>query len=230
MTHKQEGTEPGGPTSIRLLVYCFFLILPINGYAADQEPQTVDEAFSLIEQTAEKTVQTALDAKQYYAQDPNRYYRLIDDALTEITNFDALSLGIMRSALKLHSRDGHYVSPQQIAAFNQIIHQTIAETYGKALFFFCCKRTEVVYAKKPKESAKYINIVQHVYGGPTEPNVIIYNMHRNELGRWRVHNFEIQGVNIGKEYKRKFDRLYREFDKDMELIMANWQPVDESTN
>lgn len=226
MMHKQKQNETGGLSITLPLVYCFFLLLPINAFAAEEEQQTIEDAFNLIEQTAEKTVQTALSAKQYYEQDPDRYYRLIDDTLTEITNFDALSLGIMRSALTLDRRDGKYVSPQQITAFKRIIHQTIAKTYGNALFFFCCKRTEVMYAKKAKKSAKYINIVQHIYGGPTEPNVIIYNMHRNELGRWRVHNFEIQGVNIGKEYKRKFDRLYRKHNKDMELILANWQPKD----
>lgn len=224
MKDKHKISETGWLSTSRTLVCYLCLLFSFPAVADDEDRQTIDDAFKLIEQTAEKTVQTALDAKPYYAQNPNRYYRLIDDALTEITNFDALSLGIMHSALKLHRSDGKYVSPQQIAAFKNIVHRTIAKTYGNALFFFCCKKTEVLYAKKAKESAKHINIVQHVYGGPTEPNVIVYNMHRNELGRWRVHNFEIQGVNIGKEYKRKFDRLYRKYNKNMELILANWQP------
>ncbi len=205
-------------------VFCTLLSITFHTLAAttDPEQQTIAEAFNLVERTAERTIQLALGAKHYYENEPERYYQQIGSALGEVTNFEALSLGIMNSALQKSRNDDMYASASQIEQFTTLIHEAIAKAYGNALFFFCCKRTEVRYPKYAKQGAKEINVTQYVFGGPSEPNIIIYNLHRNESGVWKVHNFNIQGVNIGKEYKRKFDRLYRQYNRDIASLIEHW--------
>ena len=39
---------------------------------------------------------------------------------------------------------------------------------------------------------------------------------------WRIKNLMLEGVNVGKTLKRRFNALMRTYDGDMELVVANW--------
>jgi phospholipid transport system substrate-binding protein len=106
-----------------------------------------------------------------------------------------------------------------------VLRLSLIRTYSKGLLAFGDARIKV---EDPDTSAKEVSIAsvrQLIYADNPEPYVVIYQMRLEESGDWKLRNVIIENVNLGEIYRDQFEASAREFDGDLDDVIANWSTV-----
>ncbi len=181
----------------------------------------------LVNQTTERVITLAKDAKAYYDKDPQRLNQQVDTVMRDVVDFDGFARGVMGTyasdqkfkALKTDAERAAFQA--RIAKFTEIFRRGLIETYAKGLLKFNGQRIETV-AGRSSVNGSNATVVQNVYGNADKPYVIQYSLRQDGGGDWKLRNVIIEGVNLGQTYRNQFASAAEQYGGDLDRVIANW--------
>ena len=165
------------------------------------------------------------EANTYFDQDPDRYYREIDNALAELVDWRGFAAAVMGEYYSLgRSMDkaGRANLKRQRDDFATTLREGLIRSYAKGLLAFGGARMAVQGVEASPQSARVASVTQLVYGEADRVYTIRYQMGQYKDGAWRLRNLIIETINLGEIYRNQFSALARDVDHDLDTVIAQW--------
>ncbi len=217
-----------GPRFLLPVLSVLLLLTPVawGQQSVDNDP------YHLVRDATTRVMQVVSSAQDYVQEDPDRYYRQVQDILDPLIDYRGFARGVMgayASSERYRSLDeaGRAQLRDQLDRFTQVIRQGLVRTYSKGLLAYAQARIEVPPpAAGENTDAARVSVQQLVYTDKVEPYVILYQMKRDRTGSWKLRNVIIDSVNLGEIYRSQFEAEARKYEGDLDRVIANWSTVD----
>ena len=165
------------------------------------------------------------EANAYFDEDPDRYYREIDDALAGLVDWRGFATAVMGEYYS-RGRDmdqaGRANLKRQRDDFARTLREGLIRSYAKGLLAFGGARMEVQGVEASPQSARVASVTQLVYSEAERVYTIRYQMGQYKDGGWRLRNLIIETINLGEIYRNQFSALARDADEDLDSVIAQW--------
>lgn len=187
-------------------------------------------AHELVADTTEKVMAVVTAAESYAEEDPERYYSNIQailDPLIDYRGFARNVMGPYASSKRYRSLDeaGRDQLRAQLDTFTDAMQQSLIRTYSKGLLAFGKARIELDTTGAEDADANRASVMQRIYAENPQPYVVMYQMGKDREDAWKLRNVIIESVNLGEIYRDQFLASARDFDGDLDKVIANWTTV-----
>jgi len=199
--------------------------------AAAPVPADVHPAYQLIQDTTVRVMDVVTAADAYVDEDPERYYAQIQallDPLIDFRGFARKVMGPYASSERWRSLDkaGQEQLREQLDTFTRTMRASLVRTYSKGLLAFGGSRIELEPpGKDVGPTDKMVSLQQLVYADRATPYEVLYQMGEQKSGEWKLLNVIIESVNLGEVYRDQFLASARDYDGDLDAVIANWATV-----
>lgn len=193
-------------------------------------PAEADSAHALVSATTGKVQAVITEAETYVDDDPERYYTQIQSILDPLIDYRGFARNVMgpyASSQRYRSLDeaGQAKLRAQLDTFTEAMQQSLIRTYGKGLLAFGKARIEVDREEADAADGRRASVTQLIYAENPQPYVVMYQMGRDRDDAWKLRNVIIESVNLGEIYRDQFLSSARDFDGDLDAVIANWTTV-----
>ena len=192
---------------------------------ADQASASQREAAEVISDVTAQVMTVVAEANAYFDEDPDRYYREIDDALAGLVDWRGFATAVMGeyfSRGRAMDQAGRANLKRQRDDFARTLREGLIRSYAKGLLAFGGARMEVQGVEASPQSARVASVTQLVYGEAERVYTIRYQMGQYKDGGWRLRNLIIETINLGEIYRNQFSALARDADDDLDSVIAQW--------
>ena len=205
--------------------------------AADTAAMATDNnatAHALVNETTQRVMAVVLDAGAYVEEDPERYYRQVQDILDPVIDFRGFARTVMgpyASSQRYRSLDesGRAQLRDQLDRFTEVMRLGLVRTYSKGLLAYGGSRIEVFESASKDSDSGRASVRQLIYSNETEPYVLLYQLGRSKSGQWKLRNVIIENVNLGEIYQSQFEASARKHDGNLDEVIASWTTVEVNT-
>ena len=199
------------------------LLLSLAVQVRAQEPS----AHEVVRVATEEVMAVVRDARDYADEDPERYYQSVMAVLDPVVDFRGFARGVMgpyATSERYRSLDeaGREQLRGQLDRFTDVMRDGLVRTYSKGLLAFGGSRIEVSETSPDEAQQSRVSVQQLIYSETTEPYIVMYQMGRNKQGEWKLRNMIIESVNLGEIYRSQFEASAREYDGDLDQVIAAW--------
>lgn len=223
-----------GPSHFQAVTALLLAVgLLLSPFAAAQEA-TAEE---VIAKTTDEVLAVIEEAKDYVGDDPDRYYRQVNEVLGQVVDFRGFARGVMgeyASSQRYRSLDeaGREKLREQLERFTEAMRDGLVRTYSKGLLAFGGSRVELDEERSTGSDEgrpDRASLRQLIYSDGSDPYVVIYQMAKDRDGSWLIRNLIVENVNLGQIYRSQFEAAARKFDGDLDKVIADWEiePVEE---
>ena len=225
---KTVGTNTTSPANsagwlARLLVV---ILASVTVWArAEDAPQANAGPAQVITEVTEQVMRVVAEARTYFTDDPDRYYREIDSALAVVVDWRGFATAVMGeyySRGRSMDADGRANLKRQRDEFAQTLREGLIRSYAKGLLAFGSAEMVVKGVEASPQSARIASVTQLVYGEADRVYTIRYQMGQYKDGSWRLRNLIIETINLGEIYRNQFVALAKDANEDLELVIAQW--------
>lgn len=192
---------------------------------ADQASASQRGAAEVISDVTAQVMTVVAEANTYFDEDPDRYYREIDDALAGLVDWRGFATAVMGeyySRGRAMDQAGRANLKRQRDDFARTLREGLIRSYAKGLLAFGGARMEVQGVEASPQSARVASVTQLVYGEAERVYTIRYQMGQYKDGAWRLRNLIIETINLGEIYRNQFSALARDADDDLDSVIAQW--------
>jgi phospholipid transport system substrate-binding protein len=191
-------------------------------------------AHELVRNTTREVMAVVKEAQAYAETDPERYYAKVQDILDPVIDFRWFARGVMgpyASSERYRSLDesGRARLRDQLDRFTEVMRVGLVRTYSKGLLAYGGSRIEVPKPEGEAAEGSVVTVRQLIYSDEVEPYVLLYQMGRDKSGQWKLRNVIIESVNLGEIYRNQFEAAAREYNGDLDAVIANWTTVEVET-
>ena len=226
------------PLAMCALLACVLLSSP--GIAKSEEPgvdpsrnpKFSSEPRQLIHDTTQKVLQVIGDAKYAAEGENEQILSRIEIILDEVIDFDSFVRAVMGSYGSRHHFESLASEQERLefeamkAKFREIFKARLIDTYGKGMLSFSNEKI-VVLPPRPDNSGQHQAIVeQQIIGSSGRPVSIRYRLNQDQTGQWKLRNFQINGVNLGKVYRSQFASAMQRHQGDLDQVIQSWSAKD----
>jgi phospholipid transport system substrate-binding protein len=188
-------------------------------------------AHEVVNDATQKVMAVVVEAEEYVDEDPERYYRAVQDILDPVIDFRGFARSVMgpyASSERYRSLDeaGRTRLREQLDSFTEVMRVGLVRTYSKGLLAYGNSRIEVFAATEQDSGRGRAAVRQLVYNEQPEPYVLIYQMGLAKSGEWQLRNIIIEGVNLGEIYRNQFEAGARKNNGDLDAVIASWTAVE----
>ncbi len=232
MFHNSLRSARAAHSLARGVLLVFASVFALHSTAASNANTEVVDATSgpdvLIREATGKIIVAIEEAKQYYDTEPERFHAAIDEILFPLIDFRSFARGVMgkhgsrRYESSLTDESAKQAFQARVDAFTEKFKQGLVATYAKGLLTFQGEEIDVLPVKEDMTAGKSVNVVQKIHGDGSEPVLIRYKMRQNSDGQWKVRNVQLQSINLGKVYRNQFASAARQYNSDIDKVIANW--------
>jgi len=196
-----------------ILTAYLWVLCAVNGaYAAESQEE-------LVRQKVEISVVNLLDTfsreREYYDTQPDRFFKNMDVALSEIVDFRRIAARVMGKYAKRASKE-------QRNNFVDVFKKSLYVTYTKTLIESGVFKINVTKAKINSRSDKRANVNLDVISDNGTVFPVLYSMHKNKQSEWLVENVVVFGVNIGLAFRDRFEAQMRKNKNDIDAVIGSW--------
>ena len=192
---------------------------------ADQASASQRGAAEVISDVTAQVMTVVAEANTYFDEDPDRYYREIDDALAGLVDWRGFATAVMGeyySRGRAMDQAGRANLKRQRDDFARTLRESLIRSYAKGLLAFGGARMEVQGVEASPQSARVASVTQLVYGEAERVYTIRYQMGQYKDGGWRLRNLIIETINLGEIYRNQFSALARDADDDLDSVIVQW--------
>lgn len=192
---------------------------------ADQASASQRGAAEVISDVTAQVMTVVAEANTYFDEDPDRYYREIDDALAGLVDWRGFATAVMGeyySRGRAMDQAGRANLKRQRDDFARTLREGLIRSYAKGLLAFGGARMEVQGVEASPQSARVASVTQLVYGEAERVYTIRYQMGQYKDGGWRLRNLIIETINLGEIYRNQFSALASDADDDLDSVIAQW--------
>ena len=188
-------------------------------------------AHEVVEDATQRVMTVVAEASEYADEDPERYYRQVQEILDPVIDFRGFARSVMgpyATSERYRSLDeaGQARLRAQLDEFTEVMRLGLVRTYSKGLLAYSGSRIEVFAISDEEEASGRAAVRQLIYSGQAEPYVLLYQMGRDKSGQWLLRNVIIESVNLGEIYRSQFEAAARKYDGDLDAVIANWETVE----
>lgn len=197
---------------------CFCVLGLVPGIVpAAVESQTPE---AVVRRTSDDVLKLIEEGKTYIKEDPDRFYRAVNDVLEPAVAFDSFARGVMGPFW----RDA---SKAQRDRFVDSFRWGLLRTYAAALTEFSDGRVEVLEPTKPPRYPDRREVKMEIHTSGGDIYTVLYAMALDKDGQWRVRNLIVGGVNIGLTYQNQFKSAMRDpkYGGSMDRVIDDWATV-----
>jgi len=142
----------------------------------------------------------------------NCFITQVDGILGSVIDFDWIALKVMGS-------DGKIASTEQKEEFATAFRSGLVDTYGRGLLSYSSQKIVLLPGEKVGEKRK-VTVRQQIVGADaTYP--LNYTMGFKN-GEWKVINVVINGINLGKVFRKQFFDASEKNEGDIDKVIASW--------
>ena len=198
-----------------------------------QEPQATPHG--VVNDTTQRVMAVVVEASAYADEDPERYYRQVQDILDPVIDFRGFARSVMgpyASSERYRALDeaGRARLREQLDRFTEVMRVGLVRTYSKGLLAYGNSRIEVFESTDADASKGKASVKQLIYNGQPEPYVLQYQMGRDKTGGWQLRNIIIESVNLGEIYRNQFEASARKNDGNLDSVIDSWTAVEVKTS
>jgi|TARA_B100000315_G_scaffold182629_1_gene171562 phospholipid transport system substrate-binding protein len=173
--------------------------------------------------TAHEAVQSATDhllrrlaeVKHLYAQEPQRFYYEVESAITPYVDLERFSRRVMAKYFRR-------ATAAQQEEFKLVFKDDLISTYAKALVEFDNERIRILPPRKGKQrkaNETVVKMVVHSKSGTLYP--VDYTTALTD-GRWKLINVKVNGINLGLQFRDKFQQDMTANRGDIDKVIDGW--------
>lgn len=203
----------------------FALMQSIAAAETEQHPPSHLGPAKVISEVTTQVMQVVAEADTYFDDDPDRYYREIDSALSELVDWRGFATAVMGdyySRGRSMDQAGRANLKRQRDDFAINLREGLIRSYAKGLLAFGGARMEVEGVEASPQSTRVASVTQLVYGEAERVYTIRYQMGQYKDGSWRLRNLIIETINLGEIYRNQFAALAVEADGDLDQVVSQW--------
>ena len=207
-----------------VMAVAFTLMQSVGLQAEEQQPGHRGPA-EVISEVTTQVMEVVAEANTYFDEDPDRYYREIDGALSELVDWRGFATAVMGeyySRGRAMDKAGRANLKRQRDDFAVTLREGLIRSYAKGLLAFGGARMEVQGVEASPQSTRIASVTQLVYGEAERVYTIRYQMGQYKDGSWRLRNLIIETINLGEIYRNQFAALAVEADDDLDLVISQW--------
>ena len=187
----------------------------------DSDPRLV------VASATDRVMNIVRDARDYYHDNPEKYYQSIKRELNDFVDFRGFARGVMgRYATSARYRDldepGRKKLKAQLDLFSEVVRESLVRTYSKGLLAFGGSRIELDFTSEIESGKTKVSVRQFIYSEKPEPYVVVYQMRKNKDGSWKLRNMIVEGVNLGQIFRSQFEAAVLENDGDLDKVISSW--------
>ncbi len=185
---------------------------------------------ALIVQSTDNLLAKAREPKDYFAEDPDRYYREIGRFVEQVVDIERFTRGVMASYASarryraLDTDEERKAFRERVDRFAEILKDSLITTYSKALINAGGVRIET---KPPPagvtDDADYAAVEQVIYSDDGTPYHAQYSLRRDDSGDWKLYNISVEGINIGMVFRSQFASLVEKHGGDVDAAIEQWR-------
>lgn len=221
---------------MKVAIYIITILFPLAAMADATKTTEVAETITqkdpaqMVEQTTDKVLQLADEAKSYVDQDPQRYYEQVEAVLEKVVDVDYFARGVMgtygsgRLYKSLETDEERQAFRDRVGRFAQILKESFITTYADALLAFDGVRVELKEPASQQEPDE-MTLAQTIYNDANQPYSVLYRLHKNREGNWQVYNVLVEGINMGATYRSQFAQAVEDHGGDVDFVVNNWSRI-----
>ena len=208
----------------------YLVIFLLFGYAIplisraevdDSDPRLV------VASATDRVMNIVRDARNYYHDNPEKYYQSIKRELNDFVDFRGFARGVMgRYATSARYRDldepGRKKLKAQLDRFSEVVRESLVRTYSKGLLAFGGSRIELDFTSEIELEKTKVSVRQFIYSEKPEPYVVVYQMRKIKDGSWKLRNMIVEEVNLGQIFRSQFEAAALENDRDLDKVISSW--------
>lgn len=174
--------------------------------------------------TPQEVVQKTTDAmvgrikaeQPYYATQPERMTRAVDEILSPIIDMERIAKGVMAKYYK-------QATPEQKKEFTAVFRQSLMQTYAKGIANYDNNKIEIL-PLRPGETIdpESTPVRMKLYLKDKEFVDVIYTMFQEPSGDWKLKNVIINGINLGLTFRNQFTDSMQVNNNDIDKVIAGW--------
>ena len=187
----------------------------------------------VVEQATQRVMAVIEEARDYHAEDPERYFQQIDQVMEDVVDYRGFARGVMgvyASKQRYQSLSSDAEREQfksQFERFSEVFRQGLIRTYAKGLLAFNGERIEVEpVADADLQGARSVNVIQRIFNQDDSAFEVVYKMRRLSSGEWKLLNVTIEGVNLGLTYRNQFAQSVKDRNGDIDQVIEHWNATD----
>lgn len=197
-------------TSSILALLIFFSLMMFQSVQANGEtPQQV------ITRTANDLLSIIEEARTYYDQDPERFYKKVEVILEPSVDMRRFAAGVMAKYYRSASDD-------QRVRFLSVFQDSLIRTYAKGLLAFSNEEIRVLEPKAPSRDPERDSVDMEVVAVDGTVYPINYSMRKSKEGQWLINNVTVNGINLGLTFRNQFDSAMQAHNRDFNYVIENW--------
>mgnify|MGYP001627807052 CR=1 FL=1 len=203
-----------------LAIFALVAALLVRPAAANGE-----ELATYVDENTQKLVQQLNEDKGLYSEDPDAFYREMEQALSGFVDF-------RRIAARVMGRYARQATPEQRDEFVVRFKRSLFESYAQALvnnsdgFEIAVQDAQI--NPRDEDRASVDMLVTSDSGNRYQ---VTYSMYRNEdSGNWLMENVIVEGVNIGLAFRDRFAQEMEAQRGDVDAVIRNWGDAVASLN
>ncbi|MBL4781177.1 MAG: ABC transporter substrate-binding protein [Porticoccaceae bacterium] len=136
----------------------------------------------------------------------------VDSILGGVVDFDWIALKVMGGY-------GKTASSEQKALFVETFRSGLVDTYGRGLLSYSSQEIVLLPAEPVGEKRKVT--VRQLIAGDDASYPLAYTMGFKN-GQWKVINVVINGINMGKSFRKQFVDASEKNEGDIDKVIASW--------
>ncbi|UZE95198.1 MlaC/ttg2D family ABC transporter substrate-binding protein [Alkalimarinus alittae] len=169
----------------------------------------------IVEDSTSQLVEKLNQEKATYDENPERFYREMDIALSKLVDFKRIAARVMGKNARTATKD-------QRARFLDSFKQSLYVAYSKALVesgaFEISVEDVMVNPRSDKKAS--VNLVVTSASGNQYP--VVYSMNYGKNNKWMLENVIVNGVNVGLAFRDRFSQEMRTQQGDIDKVIESW--------
>lgn len=176
-----------------------------------------------VDENTQRLVDKLHEEKGLYEEDPQAFYRSMDEELKGFVDF-------RRIAARVMGRYARQTSPEQRDEFVEKFKRSLFDSYAQALVSTDDFTIEVRDATINPGNDKRASVRMEVISASGNRYPVTYSMYQTDEGRWMMENVIVEGVNIGLAFRDRFSQEMEKNGGKVQVVIDGWGDAVEALN
>lgn len=148
---------------------------------------------------------------------PEKLNAIVEEGILPFVDIPGIAKGVM-------GRFYRQASDAQRARFEKTFTDSMVRTYANGLLAYDDQKIVVkpLQPQDQKDRAQ-VEVELTLSNGTVVP--VIFQMARNEAGKWQARNLIANGLNIGLTFRQRFAEVMEQYGNNIDKAIDNWIPA-----
>lgn len=197
--------------------------LLMTALAAPAHAGAEDDLRKYVDDNTQRLVDKLHEEKGLYQDDPQAFYRSMDEELRNFVDF-------RRIAARVMGRYARQASPEQRDEFVEKFKRSLFDSYAQALVSADDFTIEVKEATINPNNEERASVRMEVVSASGNRYPVTYSMYKADADRWMMENVIVEGVNIGLAFRDRFSQEMEKNGGEVQKVIDDWGDAVESLN